>query len=196
MAEALSAGDLKRVVKGLTPRQRRFCEEYVIDFNGAAAAIRSGYAVKWADRQAFQNLKHDGIIAYVDHLSREKSHEVAETVVDKEYVLSKILKAMGIAEDSKNVGGMIRASELLARHLGMLTDKQELTGKDGGPLAIDQRKVEENANSFTELMKRMRERALKEEDFEAPQKPEIKQLRGPDREPGIGDESEPEAGLG
>jgi len=28
----------------LTPRQERFCEEYLVDFNGSAAAIRAGYA--------------------------------------------------------------------------------------------------------------------------------------------------------
>jgi phage terminase small subunit len=28
----------------LTPKQRRFVEEYIIDLNGAQAAIRAGYA--------------------------------------------------------------------------------------------------------------------------------------------------------
>jgi phage terminase small subunit len=179
MAEAVERGDIKAVVKGLSPRQRRFCEEYVIDYNGSAAAIRSGYAVKWADRQAHQNLQHDGIAAYVNELQQEKAAEIAKDVVDKEYVLSKILKALGFAEDAKNTTGMLRAAELLARHLGMLTDKQEITGKDGGPLAMEQRKVEENAQTFTALLNQLRDRAQKDELSEVP-RPEVKQLPGPD----------------
>ena len=34
---------------GLTAKQERFCREYVIDHNGAAAGRRAGYAHKNAD---------------------------------------------------------------------------------------------------------------------------------------------------
>lgn len=36
----------------ITPRQERFCEEYVVDLNGTQAAIRAGYAVNSADVEA------------------------------------------------------------------------------------------------------------------------------------------------
>lgn len=41
----------------LTPLQQRFCDEYLIDFNGRAAAIRAGYAPKHAKSQASDLLK-------------------------------------------------------------------------------------------------------------------------------------------
>ena len=34
---------------GLTPKQARFCEEYVIDLNGKQAAIRAGYSQRSAE---------------------------------------------------------------------------------------------------------------------------------------------------
>ncbi len=34
----------------LTPRQQRFVEEYILDLNATAAAVRSGYSKKTADR--------------------------------------------------------------------------------------------------------------------------------------------------
>lgn len=40
----------------MTPRQRRFVTEYLVDFNARQAAIRAGYAAKGADHQAWQLL--------------------------------------------------------------------------------------------------------------------------------------------
>lgn len=36
--------------QGLTPKQRRFVREYIIDLNATQAAIRAGYTPEWADR--------------------------------------------------------------------------------------------------------------------------------------------------
>lgn len=36
----------------MSPKQRRFCEEYVIDLNATQAAIRAGYSKKTANEQA------------------------------------------------------------------------------------------------------------------------------------------------
>jgi len=37
--------------KGLTPKQRIFCREYLLDLNATQAAIRAGYSQKTADPQ-------------------------------------------------------------------------------------------------------------------------------------------------
>jgi phage terminase small subunit len=38
--------------RGLTPKQRKFCSEYVVDLNATQAAIRAGYSAKTARSQA------------------------------------------------------------------------------------------------------------------------------------------------
>jgi len=43
-------------IKPLSPKQLRFCREYVIDYNGTQAAIRAGYSKKTATEQASQLL--------------------------------------------------------------------------------------------------------------------------------------------
>jgi phage terminase small subunit len=40
----------------LTPKQRRFVEEYLVDLNGAQAAIRAGYSSDSAKEMAYENL--------------------------------------------------------------------------------------------------------------------------------------------
>jgi phage terminase small subunit len=154
---AIENDDIDALLRVLSVRQKRFAEEYVYDFNGTAAAIRAGYAVPFADRQAHILLKHRGVSYYIDYLSRNKETNI--TVVDENYIIQKIVKTIDKAEDIVNLTAVLRGLELLARHKGMLTDKQEITGKDGGPLEIEnRRKTEEEAENFTNLIKNLQDK--------------------------------------
>jgi phage terminase small subunit len=57
----------------LTPKQRRFVEEYLVDLNATQAAIRAKYSLKTAYRIAAENLQKPQIVAAIkasmDHLS-------------------------------------------------------------------------------------------------------------------------------
>jgi phage terminase small subunit len=46
-----------RRTRPLTSKQSRFIAEYLLDLNGAAAAVRAGYRPNAADRQAYENLR-------------------------------------------------------------------------------------------------------------------------------------------
>lgn len=60
------SGELK-----LTAKQRRFCEEYLKDFNGAAAARRAGYSENTCYEIASENLIKPNIKQYISqHLDR------------------------------------------------------------------------------------------------------------------------------
>lgn len=49
----------------MTPRQQRFVEEYLIDNNGAQAAIRAGYSAKAAKEQAARLLTDANVSAAI-----------------------------------------------------------------------------------------------------------------------------------
>lgn len=69
----------------LTPRQERFCEEYVVDLNGMQAAIRAGYAVNSANEQASRLLTNANIRDYIEELQtgRRKVREIrADRILD------------------------------------------------------------------------------------------------------------------
>jgi len=55
----------------LTPRQERFCQEYVILLNGAKAATRAGYSKKTAKEQASGLLTNVNVKARVQELQEE-----------------------------------------------------------------------------------------------------------------------------
>lgn len=57
----------------MTDRQTRFCEEYLVDLNSTAAAIRAGYSVKSARSIGNENLTKPYIRACVDTAMAERS---------------------------------------------------------------------------------------------------------------------------
>jgi phage terminase small subunit len=52
----------------LSPKQVRFCEEYIIDLNATQAAIRAGYSEKSAYAIGFENLKKHEVQARIQEL--------------------------------------------------------------------------------------------------------------------------------
>lgn len=152
---ALAKQDIEALKLALTPRQRAFAHEYVVDFNGAAAVVRAGYVTKYPDRQAYTLLQHKGVAFLIDHLNLSKAAKV--TAITPEYVLQRVTEI--ISKDTAKDGDKLRGLELLARHLGMLTDRTEITGKDGEAIQLEtKQRVEEEAQHFTNMLEQLRER--------------------------------------
>ncbi|RXG18724.1 phage terminase small subunit [Leeuwenhoekiella aestuarii] len=91
-------------MKKLTPRQKRFCEEYVIDLNQTQAAIRAGYAKRSAKEQASRLLTKDNILDYVQKLKDgvfEKLNFTHQDVIQKldQWVNSDITIVLGLSVD-------------------------------------------------------------------------------------------------
>lgn len=149
--KALAADDMEALALALSPLQLAFCKEYVVDFNGAAAAIRAGYSPKWADRQANQLMRNAGVRRYIEFLMTSKEAKIVSVTPD--YLIQQLTTVMnkeGVRDSDK-----IRATELLMKHLGMFIDRTEITGKDGEAIRIEKQRVEEEAASFADTIRRM-----------------------------------------
>ncbi|SFV31285.1 phage terminase small subunit [Devosia crocina] len=59
--------------KRLTEREARFCEEYLVDLNGAAAARRAGYSENTAREIAYENLTKPHIRLRIRQLKRDRA---------------------------------------------------------------------------------------------------------------------------
>ena len=70
----------------LTPKQQKFCEEYLVDFNGKQAAIRSGYSPKTAEVQGSTLLSYTKVKKFLNE-KIEKRSEKAD--IDATWVLKK-----------------------------------------------------------------------------------------------------------
>jgi phage terminase small subunit len=148
---ALEKNDREALKIALTPRQRRFCEEYILDFNGSAAAVRAGYSVNSVDKQAYTLLHHKGVSAYIDHLTRSKEAKVMS--VNPDYLLQRLSDIMN--KDEARDGDKLRAIEMYMKHLGMFVDRQEITGKDGGAIEVQEQRIQQDVDSLVSTIKRM-----------------------------------------
>lgn len=137
---ALDAGNVQEVIDNLTTRQRRFVEEYVVDYDGAAAVSRAGYNTKWPARMAYEMLQHPGIKAAIDQLTLQRAEQ---TTLKPDYVMKKIKRTIEKAEQDGNHTAVLRGCEILARALGMFVDKTEISGPDGKAIEVEQRTKEE-----------------------------------------------------
>lgn len=149
--KALEKSDKEALRIALTPRQRAFCHEYVVDFNASAAVVRAGYAPLHANRQAYL-LKHNkGVQAYIDHLTKSKEAKVM--AVNPDYLLQKINEIIS-SPDAKD-SDKLRGIEMYMKHLGMFIDRQEITGKDGGAIEVEERRIQQDVDSLVSTLKRM-----------------------------------------
>lgn len=85
----------------LTPKQQRFCDEYLIDLNATQAAIRAGYSEKTAQEIGAENLSKPIIKAYI---SERQAERAKRTEITADRVLEEFAK-IGFANVQDFVNG-------------------------------------------------------------------------------------------
>lgn len=73
----------------LTPKQQRFCDEYLIDLNATQAAIRAGYSVKTANEQGSRLLVNVSIQKYLSYRHQQR---LIRTEISQDSVLQEFAK--------------------------------------------------------------------------------------------------------
>ena len=127
----------------MTAKQRRFCDEYLIDLNATQAAIRAGYSKKTAQQMGTENLSKPVIKEYIAARMAEKESEL---IADQDEVLKYLTAVMRGQTQSEvvvveNIGDYmseartmkkapdekerLKAAELLGKRYGLYTDRVE-----------------------------------------------------------------------
>ncbi len=121
--------------KPLTPKEYRFCQEWIKDCNGARSARDAGFGKSGARVQACRLLAKPNIAVRIADMQRRIA-ELAE--IDATYVLTSIRETgerclqhtevtdhegNGIGEFVFNAAGANKSFEMLGRHLELFTDK-------------------------------------------------------------------------
>ena len=118
----------------LTDKQQRFTEEYMIDCNASAAALRAGYSRKAYGRQLIQKEHIQAVISSkMDELQARTKLEVADIVHSLWYE----------ANNAESDGARVRALELLGKHLGMFTERHHIDYSDNVEVIIEYPPVED-----------------------------------------------------
>ena len=120
----------------LNEKQKQFCNEYLIDFNGTQAAIRAGYSPKSAYSTANENLRKPEIQSYLKELieNRNERTKITQDDVIKDIIEVKnrctqkapvMFMGKQVQDESGNnlwkfdSQGATKALDMLAKHTGI-----------------------------------------------------------------------------
>lgn len=126
----------------MTDKQKRFCDEYLIDCNATQAAIRAGYSPKTANEQGNRLLANVSVKAYIDErleqLHTKKTADAQEVMEyltsvmrgeHKEQTLALCGEGMQEIQDiDVSAKDRIKAAELIGKRYGMFKDAVDLGG--------------------------------------------------------------------
>lgn len=84
---AKQGADMPAQGKGLTPKQQRFVDEYLIDLNATQAAIRAGYSAKTASSIGEQTLRKLEVALAITEAQAKRSER---TGIDADWVLNRL----------------------------------------------------------------------------------------------------------
>lgn len=130
----------------MNAKQKRFCDEYLIDCNATQAAIRAGYSEKTAQEQGARLLSNVMVKKYIDEqlelLHNEKTADAQEVLEYLTAVLrgessSEIVVVVGCGDGVSEVRRVtkkpdekdrLKASELLGKCHRLFTDKLDVDG--------------------------------------------------------------------
>jgi len=118
----------------LTPKQKKFCLEYMKDLNATKAAERAGYSKKTARFTACKMITKHNIQEYLGKLSQaqeERTQITADSVLERlNEIADRCLQKIPIIVDGKKTGeykfdsaGANRALELIGKHKGMFIER-------------------------------------------------------------------------
>lgn len=130
----------------LTEKQKRFCEEYLIDLNATQAAIRAGYSEKTAYTIGQKLTKKDEAKAYIDEMIESIRNERTANVQEVVEYLTSVMRGESQSEEIvlKGVGkgsqkiervqkkpsekDKLKAAELLGKRFGMFKENVNVSG--------------------------------------------------------------------
>lgn len=131
---------MQKGVVAMNARQKRFCDEYLIDCNATQAAIRAGYSPKTAKVTGAKMLTNANLKAYIDEqLERIHNEKTADAQEVLEYLTAvmrgqhteQILQLIGdgvqkIADIDVSAKERLKAAELIGKRYGMFKDNVNL----------------------------------------------------------------------
>lgn len=127
----------------MTDRQRRFCDEYLIDLNATQAAIRAGYSEKYANTNVTKLLQNTTIQEFISKRMAEKEDDLIAKQDEVLRFLTSVMRGESVAEivvvegcgkgysKARNMqkapdqGERLKAAELLGKRYGLYTDRVE-----------------------------------------------------------------------
>lgn len=128
----------------VTPKQEKFCVEYLVDLNGTQAAIRAGYSDKTAEATASRLLRNVNVKKRISELREKEFDDTIATAKEAEAFLARAMRGdieeevvvtegtgdgcseARIIKKRISAKDRIKAAELIGKRNALFTDKVDL----------------------------------------------------------------------
>ena len=100
----------------LTAKQHRFVDEYLVDGNGARAAVAAGYGLAGARVRAHRLTKDN--VAVRAEIRARQGVDSQRLQIDRQDVLKGLLEAFAMAKEMREPAAMVSAAREVGRMLG------------------------------------------------------------------------------
>lgn len=124
--------------RGLTPKQARFVEEYLVDLNATQAAIRSGYSRRTAEKIGSENLHKPEVSAAIEQGKKALSEKtgITQDRVLKELARVAFADPRRVMRWSESGVSPIPSEDLSDDDAAIVSSVTETKTKDGGSMKI------------------------------------------------------------
>lgn len=128
----------------MTPKQEKFCAEYLVDLNATQAAIRAGYSAKTAESTGSRLLRNVNIKTHIALLREREFENTIATAKEAEAFLAKAMRGDideevivtegfgdGVSQArtvTKQISAKdrLKAAELIGKRNSLFTDKVDV----------------------------------------------------------------------
>ena len=110
----------------MTPKQKLFCEEYLVDLNATQAAVRAGYSARTAHAIGQENLRKP-IIA--DAVAAAQAERMERILLDADDVIAGLLREAQNYGQGASHSARVAAWTQLGKHVGLFRDDVNLNIK-------------------------------------------------------------------
>lgn len=139
---------------GLTPKQQRFVDEYLVDLNATQAAIRAGYSAKTAHSVGAENLTKPEIASAIQ---RAKDARSKRTQITSDRVLEELGRIgfsdmRAFVEWGPSRVTLLDSDGLSAEESPAVAEVSQTTTQHGGSIRF---KLHDKVNALTQIAKHL-----------------------------------------
>lgn len=117
----------------MNDKQKKFADEYLIDRNGAAAAIRAGYSETNPNQVAYELRQNPKIKAYIEE---QRNIEADQLGIDRAFIMKSLKEIHEMSMSNSDASGANKSIESLGKIIGIF-EKDNNQKKNEIQIVID-----------------------------------------------------------